>query len=249
MHRPRASDSRARRESAVQHIGEPSSIRLHLHQRAGVSHDRRRTTAQDEAHASAGARSALSCFCIRGKRQRPVRYRLPCNSGAPAVIARTRGALLLSCTQASVAEFRRETLAPDERQASAPAPPCTCFREERARLPNTCANSRARPLSFDAVARRVLSRGSRRACPPTVGPPWVVLSRWSSLGGPLWRRPRRRPASGGEPASHLGFRGRAVHRFALDGPSSTCQINLAGQPRHEAGGPEAGRRQAGGGRA
>ena len=40
------------------------------------------------------------------------RYRVPCNSGAPAVIARTRGALLLSCTQASVAEFRRETLAP-----------------------------------------------------------------------------------------------------------------------------------------
>jgi len=32
----------------------------------------------------------------------------------PAVVARTRGALLLSCTQASVAEFRRQTLAPDE---------------------------------------------------------------------------------------------------------------------------------------
>jgi hypothetical protein len=38
----------------------------------------------------------------------------PCNSGAPAVIARTRGALLLSCTQASVAELRRQTLAPDD---------------------------------------------------------------------------------------------------------------------------------------
>jgi hypothetical protein len=34
------------------------------------------------------------------------------------VIARTRGALLLSCTQASVAEFRRETLAPDDTQSS-----------------------------------------------------------------------------------------------------------------------------------
>jgi hypothetical protein len=28
----------------------------------------------------------------------------------------TRGALLLSCTQASVAEFRRKTLAPDDEQ-------------------------------------------------------------------------------------------------------------------------------------
>ena len=53
-------------------------------------------------------------FCIRGERSRPVRYRLPCNSGAPAVVACTRGALLLSCTQASVAEFRRQALAPDE---------------------------------------------------------------------------------------------------------------------------------------
>ena len=34
---------------------------------------------------------------------------------APAVIARTRGALLLSCTQASVAEAGRETLALDGR--------------------------------------------------------------------------------------------------------------------------------------
>jgi hypothetical protein len=57
------------------------------------------------------------------------------------------------------------------------------------------------------------------------GPSWVVLSRWSSHGGPLWRRPRRRPASGPDLALRLGFRGRAVHRFALDGPSSTCQRN------------------------
>jgi hypothetical protein len=36
------------------------------------------------------------------------------NSGAPAVISPTRGALLLSCTQASVAELRRQTLATDD---------------------------------------------------------------------------------------------------------------------------------------
>src|SRR3954453_1082023 len=41
------------------------------------------------------------------------------NSGARAVIARSRGALLLSRTQASVAEFRRETLARDELGAPA----------------------------------------------------------------------------------------------------------------------------------
>ena len=39
------------------------------------------------------------------------------------MIARTRGALLLSCTQASVAEFRRETLAPDDKQACHATPP------------------------------------------------------------------------------------------------------------------------------
>jgi len=49
-------------------------------------------------------------------RQRQWHYRFPCNSGA-AVIARTRGALLLSCTQAIVAEFRRQTLGPDEQRA------------------------------------------------------------------------------------------------------------------------------------
>jgi hypothetical protein len=36
----------------------------------------------------------------------------------PADISRTRGALHLSCTQASVAEFARETLVPDEQRAS-----------------------------------------------------------------------------------------------------------------------------------
>ena len=64
------------------------------------------------------------------------------------------------------------------------------------------------------------------------------------------RRPTgRRPASGPDFAPRLGFRGRGVHRFALDPPSSTCQINRAGQRRRETGGPEAGRRQAGSGRA
>jgi len=40
-------------------------------------------------------------------------YRFPCNSGAPTVISRTPGALALWFTQASVAEFRRQTLDPD----------------------------------------------------------------------------------------------------------------------------------------
>jgi hypothetical protein len=42
----------------------------------------------------------------------------PRNSGTPAVIAGSRGALLLSCTQASVAELRRQTLASDDSEAS-----------------------------------------------------------------------------------------------------------------------------------
>ena len=55
------------------------------------------------------------------RRGRACRHRccFPCNSGAPAVISRARGALLLSCTQASVAEFGRPTPAPDEQQARA----------------------------------------------------------------------------------------------------------------------------------
>jgi hypothetical protein len=47
--------------------------------------------------------------------------RIPCNSVIAAVISRTRGALLLSCVQASVAESRRRTPVPDEDQASASA--------------------------------------------------------------------------------------------------------------------------------
>src|SRR5215213_6148123 len=50
----------------------------------------------------------------------------------------------------------------------------------------------------------------------------LVRSRCSVLGGPSSRGPGRRPASGLDLASRLGSRGRAVHRFALDGPSSTC---------------------------
>jgi hypothetical protein len=50
------------------------------------------------------------------KQQRHLRYRVPCNPGARVLISRARGALLLSCTQASVAEFRRQMLAPDDLQ-------------------------------------------------------------------------------------------------------------------------------------
>jgi hypothetical protein len=52
---------------------------------------------------------------FRGEtQQRACQYCHPCNSGAPAAIPHSRGTLLLSCTQASVAEFRRQTLALDE---------------------------------------------------------------------------------------------------------------------------------------
>ena len=51
---------------------------------------------------------------LSGDLDTAARLCIPCNSGAPAVISRTRRALLLSCTQAIVAEFRRQTLAPDD---------------------------------------------------------------------------------------------------------------------------------------
>ena len=46
-----------------------------------------------------------------------------------------------------------------------------------------------------------------------------------------------------------GQRAAAPPPAEMPHPASTCQINLAGQPRHVAEGPEAGRRQAEGGRA
>jgi hypothetical protein len=51
-----------------------------------------------------------------GGRCRPHTLLLSCNSRSPTVVSRTLGALLLSCTQASVAEYRRQTLAPDDQQ-------------------------------------------------------------------------------------------------------------------------------------
>ena len=65
-------------------------------------------------HRAIGAHPAPA-FVTRQQRRAGRSY--PCNSGAPADISRTRRALLLSYTQASVAEFRRETLAPDDERA------------------------------------------------------------------------------------------------------------------------------------
>jgi hypothetical protein len=81
--------------------------------RRGLGHERdaRDRPAAGVHRRAVGARAA-SASVERQRCRR--RYRVPCNSRAPAVISRTRGALLLSCTQASVAEFRRQTLAPDE---------------------------------------------------------------------------------------------------------------------------------------
>jgi hypothetical protein len=49
--------------------------------------------------------------CSRGKAAAPPALASSMHSGTATVISRTRGSLLLSCTRASVAEFRRSTLA------------------------------------------------------------------------------------------------------------------------------------------
>ena len=67
---------------------------------------------------------------------------------------------------------------------------------------------------------------------------WVFVSSCSPLVVRLRRRTARRPARGQNTASGLAFRGRGVHRFALDPPSSTCQTN--GQDRPGNNGQEAG---------
>jgi hypothetical protein len=84
-------------------IGDPGQVLVSTRPPGGCSHPR----ANDR------------CY-LREKQQRSARYRVPCNSGAPAVISRTRGALPRSCTQASVAELRRQTLTPDEQAESEP---------------------------------------------------------------------------------------------------------------------------------
>jgi hypothetical protein len=60
-----------------------------------------------------GGSSSTVAVATRQRQQRRADCSYPCSSGAPALISRAHGALLLSCTQASVAEFRRQTLAPD----------------------------------------------------------------------------------------------------------------------------------------
>ena len=97
-------------------------IRQAASARAPLSPRSRWTTSRRPA----AAQSPQPRFCIVERQQSRSRYRVPCNSRAPAVIFCTRGALLLSCTQASVAEFRRQTLAPDDvrvpRRAMRPLP-------------------------------------------------------------------------------------------------------------------------------
>src|SRR4051794_22892720 len=67
--------------------------------------------------------------------------------------------------------------------------------------------------------------GGRRLFVSTLAPVrlLVFVSGCSFLGVRLRRRTGRRPASGPDLASRLGLRGRGVHRFALDPPSSTCK--------------------------
>jgi hypothetical protein len=76
--------------------------------------------------------------------------------------------------------------------------------------------------------RQALPRAQRRphgrlVTGPEGGSLLVLISNWWSLGVGPWRSPRRRPAPVRDAASRLNVRGRGVHRFALDPPSSTCQ--------------------------
>ena len=96
------------------------------------------------------------------KQQSRCRYRVPCNSGAPADTSRTRGALLLSCTQASVAEFRRQTLAPDDTRSSALPSTSRLLSAGRASVP--APRLREPPSQTGRVIRSQPSLGCRRRC-------------------------------------------------------------------------------------
>jgi hypothetical protein len=106
--------------------------------------------------------------CIRGKQQSRCRYRVPCNSGAPAVVSRARRALLLSCAQGSVADSRRGTPAPDDlraRVAERSGRPQTdgSRREPTIRSDDSCSSAAGAPPT-DA---RALALGRERAsCAP-----------------------------------------------------------------------------------
>jgi hypothetical protein len=102
--------------------------------------------------------------CIRGKQQSRCRYRVPCNSGAPAVVSRARRALLLSCAQGSVADSRRGTPAPDDlraRVAERSGRPQTdgSRREPTIRSDDSCSSAAGAPPT-DA---RALALGRERA--------------------------------------------------------------------------------------
>jgi hypothetical protein len=89
-----------------------------------------------------GGSLSTVAVAMRQMQQRRADCPYPCNSGAPAVISRPRGALLVSCTQASVAESKRQTLAPDDRLASGVTPPSLpqlAIRERRRVDPETLA--------------------------------------------------------------------------------------------------------------
>jgi len=73
--------------------------------------------AWDEQQASANARSAPVSLLHRWQgSSAAVAIEFHATQARPADISRTRCALLLSCTQASVVEFTLEMLVPDEHQ-------------------------------------------------------------------------------------------------------------------------------------
>jgi hypothetical protein len=117
-----------------------------------------------------------------------------------------------------------------------------------ASMPGACSGSRAGTPTARSTPTCAVSGSPWRPEPGEEGGSLVVLiSTWWRLAGGPRRSLRRRPAvrSRCRITPGLSRKGSTASRWT---PSSTCQTNLAGQPRGDAGWPGAGRRQAEGGR-
>ena len=97
----------------------------------------RRTPKRSRSRPRRAARSSASAGGARQSCQR---------SAQNGASSRTRGALLLSCTQASVAELSHQTLAPDEERASASKRrPLLLIAQRGIRAPARGCRSQAKP--------------------------------------------------------------------------------------------------------
>ena len=161
--------------------------------------------------------------------------RIPCDSGTAAVISRTPGALLLPCTQASVAKLGRQTLAADEQEEADPPDGSRA----KARVPRFDDWGTLRPCFMTAyVDTRQCRRSSR--CRPSarfaalVGSPEVTPR--ALRHHPGWR-PRARAA--------IFAPGGVVEQSVVRCPRRSCaQRARIGAPRgiRSVGGPHADRR-------